>query len=169
VSDVIAVAFADYRADVTKNLGKAKHLARLDRWILRASMLQENLRSLADTSYLDSGGKLQLLDPNGRSRIPRYLGSLFRAAQMGNAALIAFGCGVRPEDLDNLKLDWDFQKDGLTYFAGSAFKGDGTGTGVPRRWPLPELAAQAMRQQKRISETVEVRDSCGDGRSTAGR
>ena len=154
-SEVIAIAFSDYRADVTMKLGKAKHLTRLNRWLLSASVLQENLGSVGDTGYFDSDGKLQLLDPRGRSRIPRYLGSLLRAAQMGNAVLIAFGCGLRPQELDNLKRECDFQKDGLTYFAGSAFKGDGTGAGVPRHWPLPDLAAQAMRQQKRLAEIVE--------------
>lgn len=85
----------------------------------------------------------------------RYLGSMLRAVQMANAGLIAFGSGLRPEELDNLRRDCATKRNGLTYFSGAVFKGDGTAKGVPRDWPLPEIAARALERQNALSKLIE--------------
>lgn len=146
--------FSQYRNEFSVKLGEPEHAARTKLWKTLAERLSAAIDPIKLTDYIDGNDDLHLFDSNDRSRIPRYIGAIVRASESSNAAILAFSTGLRPDELNNLKKDC-VRYTRLGYcLRGLVVKGDTTGHGIPRDWPLPALAVNAIKNQIKIIDLI---------------
>lgn len=152
-SEAVCKAYESY-VDEDAKLGVSKHMTRRERRDLLCSELAAECGWYIERSYLEDD-ELVLKCPRGQARHAAFIMSCLRNVQNANAIIIAFSTGLRPDELDALTRDCLSQRGGNAYFSGRAFKGHDIEGGAQRDWPIPDIAALALRKQIAIATEID--------------